>query len=78
MKAFLAVSALITVASAGIAPIIIIPSSKVARGPVDSAIVQSERLGNGFAYSVVEGQGIESVAAVSLEKINKIYLVLVI
>lgn len=63
MHIFLAASALIAVASAAsIAPIIIIPSSNVARGPPDSAIVQSERLGNGFAYSIAEAQGIESVS----------------
>lgn len=54
-----------SVAYAGISPIIIIPSSNVVRGPLDSAIVQSERLGDGFSYSIAEGQGIERVSAVS-------------
>lgn len=66
MKVFLAITALVTVANAAVAPIIIIPSSQLARGLADSAIVQSERQGNSFAYSIAEARGIEPVSSVSV------------
>lgn len=65
MKVFLAVSALVAVASAAVAPIIIIPSAHLAHGPPDSAIVQTERRGNGFTYSIAGARGIEPVGTVS-------------
>lgn len=68
--------------SAGVAPIVIIPSSQtLIRSPLhDSAIVQSERLGGNFAYAIAEGQSfhqtvspvIASVSLNSLDAISKI------
>lgn len=70
MKILLFASALVSMACAGIAPIIIIPSSAIVRGNPDSAIVQSEQSGGGFAYSVAEGHGIEPISAVRIIENN--------
>lgn len=65
MKFFVVIAALASIASAGIAPIVIIPSAgtTLLRNPaLDSAVVQSERLGGNFAYAIAEGQQFQSVA----------------
>lgn len=65
MKFFVVIAALVSIASAGIAPIVIIPSggTTLLRNPaLDSAVVQSERLGGNFAYAIAEGQQFQSVA----------------
>lgn len=66
MKFFVVIAALASIASAGVAPIVIIPSASqtLIRSPLDSAIVQSERLGGNFAYAVAEGQQFHSVAPI--------------
>lgn len=62
MKVFVVLAALMCVASAGLAPIVIIPSSQaLLRTPGDSAIVRSERLGGNFAYTVAEGQAFRTI-----------------
>lgn len=76
MKLFVVISALVTMASAGLAPIVILPStSALLRSPqLDSAIVQSERLGGNFAYAIAEGQSFQSVSPIYnvCELINKL------
>lgn len=53
-------------ASAGVGPIVIIPSSSaLLRSPHrDSAIVQSERFGGNFAYAIAEGQSFQTVSPI--------------
>lgn len=64
MKVFILISIVVAIASAGIAPIVIIPSnSALIRSPQhDSAIVQSERLGGNFAYAIAEGEAFRTVS----------------
>lgn len=64
MKVLFVISALVSMASAGVGPIVIIPSSSaLLRSPQhDSAIVQSERLGGNFAYAIAEGQSFQTVS----------------
>lgn len=67
MKIFVVIAALATIANAGLAPIVIIPSAATTllRSPaLDSAVVQSERLGGNFAYAIAEGQQFQSVAPI--------------
>ncbi|XP_071439106.1 uncharacterized protein [Hetaerina americana] len=60
MKAFLALLALVGVASAGF-----IPATTLVRTPsLDSAVIKSERLGGNFAYSSVEGHSYAAVSPV--------------
>lgn len=73
MKIFVVIAALASIASAGLAPIVIIPSqtSTLLRSPaLDSAVVQSERLGGNFAYAIAEGQQFQSVAPIVSDKIQ--------
>lgn len=63
MKVFLVISALVSYASAGLAPIVIIPSGSLLRSPqADSAIIQSERIGGNFAYAIAEGSSFQTVS----------------
>lgn len=66
MKVFILISTIVAIASAGVAPIVIIPSSPaLIRSPQhDSAIVQSERFGGNFAYAIAEGQAFRTVSPV--------------
>lgn len=66
MKFFVVIAALASIASAG--PIVIIPSAPTTllRSPLDSAIVQSERLGGNFAYTIAEGPQFQSIAPISV------------
>lgn len=61
MKVLIVISALISIAYAGIAPIVIIPSATPFIRP-DSAIVRSERFGDNFAYYFAEGQAFQTVS----------------
>lgn len=64
MKVLFVISAIVSIASAGVGPIVIIPStSTLLRSPQrDSAIIQSERLGGNFAYAIAEGQSFQTVS----------------
>lgn len=65
MKVLFVISAIVSIVSAGVGPIVIIPSSSstILRSPQrDSAIVQSERLGGNFAYAIAEGQSFQTVS----------------
>lgn len=65
MKVLFVISAIVSIASAGVGPIVIIPSSSstILRSPQrDSAIVQSERLGGNFAYAIAEGQSFQTIS----------------
>lgn len=64
MKVLFVISAIVSIASAGVGPIVIIPSSSaLIRSPQrDSAIIQSERLGGNFAYAIAEGQSFQTVS----------------
>lgn len=66
MKVFVVLAALMCVASAGLAPIVIIPSAQtlLRTAPRDSAIVRSERLGGNFAYTVAEGQAFQTLSPI--------------
>lgn len=66
MKVLFVISALVSIASAGVGPIVIIPStSALIRSPQrDSAIIQSERLGGNFAYAIAEGQSFQTVSPI--------------
>lgn len=67
MKSFVVIAAaLVSIASAGLTPIVIIPStSTLLRSPQrDSAIVRSERLGGNFAYAIAEGQSFQSISPI--------------
>lgn len=64
MKVLIVISALISIACAGIAPIVIIPSASPLLRSVapDSAIVRSDRFGDHFAYYIAEGQSFQTVS----------------
>lgn len=66
MKVFILISTIVAIASAGIAPIVIIPSNpaSIRSQQRDSAIVQSERFGGNFAYAIAEGQAFRTVSPV--------------
>lgn len=66
MKVLFVISAMVSIASAGVGPIVIIPStSQILRSPQrDSAIVQSEQLGGNFAYAIAEGQSFQTVSPI--------------
>lgn len=66
MKVLFVISAIVSIASAGVGPIVIIPStSALIRSPQrDSAIIQSERLGGNFAYAIAEGQSFQTVSPI--------------
>lgn len=63
MKVLFVISAIVSFASAGIGPIVIIPSSSsiLRSSPFDSAIVQSEQFGGNFGYTIAEGQSFQAV-----------------
>lgn len=63
MNFVVVIAALASMASAGV---VIIPSgSTLLRRPIlDSAVVQSERLGGNFAYAIAEGQSFQRVAPI--------------
>lgn len=64
MKVLFVISAIVSIATAGVGPIVIIPSSSaLLRSPQrDSAIVNSGRLGGSFAYTIAEGQSFQTVS----------------